>query len=136
MRWCRSRCGRSFPSGSPASRTTAAEPFWVPRPSRPEPVVGTVHGQKLQQYDLTPEQYDSLTKLTATLCTVFPKIKCDYPRDADGGLITKTLADADYDRFQGVLGHYHVQTNKTDPGPAFQWDKVIVGARALMAKSK
>lgn len=110
------------------------DPSWVPRPSRPEPVVGTVQGQELLQYDLTPEQYDSLTKLTATLCTVFPKIKCDYPRDSSGALIPKKLPDADYDRFQGIVGHYHVQTNKTDPGPAFQWDKVIDGARALMAK--
>ena len=30
------------------------------------------------------------------------------------------------------MGHYHVQENKQDPGPAFQWDKVINGARKLM----
>lgn len=117
-----------------AQRKRAADPTWVPRPSRPEPVVGSIHGRKLQQYDLTPEQYDSLTKLTATLCTVFPKIKCEYPRDQAGALLTQTLPNDEYDRFQGVLGHYHIQTNKTDPGPAFQWDKVIDGARALMAK--
>ena len=117
-----------------AERKRGENSAWVPRPSRPEPVVGTVHGRKLQQYDLTPEQYDSLTKLTATLCTVFPKIKCDYPRDQAGALLTQKLPDDEYDRFQGVMGHYHVQTNKTDPGPAFQWDKVIDGARALMAK--
>lgn len=117
-----------------AERKRREDPNWVPRPSRTEPVVGTIHGQKLQQYDLTPEQYDSLTKLTATLCTVFPKIKCEYPRDQAGALLTKTLPNDEYDRFQGVLGHYHIQTNKTDPGPAFQWDKVIDGARALMAK--
>jgi len=113
-------------------RKARTDPAWVPRPIRPEPVVGTVQGQSLQQYDLTPEQYDSLIRLTATLCTVFPKIKCDYPRNASGALITQKLPDSDYDRYQGVLGHYHVQTNKTDPGPAFQWDKVIDGARALM----
>jgi len=107
---------------------------WVPRPSRSQPVTGTIHGKKLQQYDLTPEQYDSLTKLTATLCTVFPKLKCDYPRDANGSLIETTLPDAEYDRFQGVLGHFHVQSNKTDPGPAFQWDRVIKDAQALMKK--
>lgn len=110
------------------------DPNWVPRPSRPEPVVGKIHGRELQQYDLTPEQYDSLTKLTATLCTVFPKIKCDYPRDADGKPLLRVLNDAEFDQFGGVLGHFHVQTNKTDPGPAFQWDKVIDGAKAFMAK--
>lgn len=102
------------------------------RPARPEPVVGTVNGSELVQYDLTPEQYDSLTKLTATLCTVFPKLECDYPRDASGKLITQTLPRDQWDSYQGVLGHFHVQTNKIDPGPAFQWDRVIDGARDLM----
>ena len=33
-----------------------------------------------------------------------------------------------------MLGHFHVQRNKQDPGPAFQWDRVIDGARKLMSK--
>ena len=56
-------------------------------PSRPDPVVGTIQGEDLQQYDLTPQQYDALIKLTATLHRRFPKIKLDYPRDADGKLL-------------------------------------------------
>src|SRR5262249_15993337 len=47
------------------------------RPDRDEPIVGTVQGKEMRQYDLTPQQYDSLIKLTATLCTIFPKIRCD-----------------------------------------------------------
>ena len=31
--------------------------------------------------------------------------------------------------FGGVIGHFHIQTNKVDPGPAFDWDGVIGGAR-------
>ena len=31
-----------------------------------------------------------------------------------------------------MLGHYHIQTNKVDPGPALQWDYVIGEARRLM----
>jgi N-acetylmuramoyl-L-alanine amidase len=106
-----------------------SKPF---RPSREEPVVGTIQGKKLRQYDLTPQQYESLIKLTATLCTVFPKIKCDYPRDASGQTIPRKLPDDQLAGYQGILGHYHVQTNKVDPGPAFQWDTVIDGARKLM----
>ncbi len=104
------------------------------RPTRNDPIVGNVQGQKLRQYDLTPQQYESLIKLTATLCTVFPKIKCDYPKDKDGALVPGKLVGEDYSAYEGILGHYHVQTNKVDPGPAFQWDKVIGGAKALMAK--
>jgi N-acetyl-anhydromuramyl-L-alanine amidase AmpD len=106
----------------------------VERPARNEPVVGTIQGQSLRQYDLTPEQYDSLIRLTATLCTVFPRITLDYPRDSSGVLIPHKLPDEDYKQYHGILGHYHVQTNKVDPGPAFQWDRLIDGARKLKAQ--
>jgi N-acetylmuramoyl-L-alanine amidase len=104
------------------------------RPIRNDVVTGVIQGQKYSQYDLTPQQYDSLTKLTATLCKVFPKIKCEYPKDTQGMLIPSKLPDTDYNHYQGVLGHYHVQQNKNDPGPAFQWDRVIGGAKSLMAQ--
>ncbi|WP_255597165.1 N-acetylmuramoyl-L-alanine amidase [Paludisphaera rhizosphaerae] len=103
-------------------------------PARNEPVTGKIRGETLEQYDLTKAQYDALTKLTATLCTVFPKLKCDYPRDSSGKLRLDTLSRPEFDAYQGVLGHYHVQTNKTDPGPAFQWDLLIDGARSQMSQ--
>lgn len=105
---------------------------FVGRPIRPEVVEGEVQGQVLRMYDLTPEQYDSLTKLTAALCTVLPQIRCDYPRDEAGGLATRKLPDEQLAAFKGVIGHYHIQANKQDPGPALQWDRVIDGARRLM----
>ena len=88
------------------------------------------------QYDFTPEQYDSLIKLTATLCRIFPKLKCDYPQDKNGELIPRVLSQEDWKSFQGVLGHYHVQKNKTDPGPAFDWKKVVGGAKELLGKTQ
>jgi N-acetylmuramoyl-L-alanine amidase len=106
----------------------------VLRPMRNEPIVGTIQGQRLRQYDFTPQQYDALARLTATLCTLFPKIRCDYPRDASGALLTHKLPDADYARYQGILGHYHVQTNKVDPGPAFQWDRLVESTKNLMVR--
>lgn len=102
---------------------------FVGRPARPELVRGVVQGKELFQYDLTPEQYAALTKLTAALCKVFPKIACDYPRDGDGKLVPDKLPDETLKDYHGVLGHFHIQTNKTDPGPAFDWDRVIGGAR-------
>jgi N-acetylmuramoyl-L-alanine amidase len=105
---------------------------FVARPAQAEPVRGTIQGTDLIQYDLTPQQYAALTKLTAALCKVFPKIKCDYPRDADGRLVTKKLPDEELKSYAGVIGHYHIQTNKTDPGPAFDWERVIGGARRLL----
>ncbi|QDU57797.1 N-acetylmuramoyl-L-alanine amidase [Aeoliella mucimassa] len=100
--------------------------------ARPKIVEGTIQGTKLYQYDFTEAQYDSLIKLTATLSRVFPKIKLNYPRDEEGQLIPRVLPKEDWQDFQGVLGHYHIQKNKTDPGPAFDWEKVIGGAKELV----
>ena len=105
---------------------------FVGRPARREPVRGLVQGRELVQYDFTPEQYAALTKLTAALCKVFPKITCDYPRDAAGQLIRQKLPEDELQAYHGVLGHFHIQTNKIDPGPAFDWDRVIGGARRLL----
>ena len=107
-------------------------PNFQGRPARPEPVLGRIQGTDLEQYDFTPEQYEALVKLTATLSRVFPKIKLHYPQDAAGRLIPHKLDDEAFREFQGVLGHYHIQRNKTDPGPAMDWDRVVNGARELV----
>jgi hypothetical protein len=105
---------------------------FVGHPTRPEPVIGMIQGQELVQYDFTPQQYQALIKLTATLCKAFPQMKCDYPKDAAGRLIRQKLPAAELKSYQGVLGHFHIQTDKVDPGPAFQWDYVIGHARKLL----
>lgn len=104
-------------------------PGFLGRPVRPEPVRGRIHGQELVQYDYTPEQYAALAKLTAALCRVFPRLKCDYPRDPAGRVLLGKLPDAALEKYQGILGHWHVQENKVDPGPALDWEKLIEGAR-------
>lgn len=113
--------------GDPMLRT----PNFTGSPARAELVKGTIQGKDLNQYDLTPEQYKALVKLTAALARVLPKIKLDYPRGPDGKVLPHKLPDEELKKYQGVLGHYHIQTNKIDPGPAFDWDKVINGARRL-----
>jgi N-acetyl-anhydromuramyl-L-alanine amidase AmpD len=104
---------------------------FVGRPARAEPITGTIQGRELVQYDFTPEQYEALSRLTAALTRVFPKIKCDYPKDTAGKLVPAKLPDEELNQYQGVLGHYHIQTNKVDPGPAFDWERVIGNARRL-----
>ena len=111
-------------------------PNFIGRPARNEPVTGEVQGETLTQYDFTPEQYKALAHLTAALSQVLPKIKCDYPRDADGKLITHKLDDEALENYQGVIGHYHIQKNKNDPGPALDWDYVINTARELTSQKR
>ena len=105
---------------------------FVGRPMRNEPVTGNIQGHERRQYDFTPQQYEALTKLTAALCKVFPKLPCDYPRGTDGKLVTHVLPKDELAVYKGLIGHYHIQAEKADPGPAFQWDFVIDGARRLL----
>jgi N-acetylmuramoyl-L-alanine amidase len=107
-------------------------PAFVGRPARPGPVDGVIQGQELLQYDFTPQQYQALAKLAATLCRVLPRIACDYPRDAHGKLIPQKLPADELKHYQGILGHFHIQTDKVDPGPAFNWDYVIDHAKRLL----
>ena len=76
-----------------------------------------------------------MAKAGEALAKIFPQIKLDYPRDAAGKLVLKKLPDEELAKYRGVLGHFHIQTNKTDPGPALQWDKVIDGARKLLQQT-
>lgn len=116
---------------SPVRRTG-----FVGHPASREAMRGRIQGEWLIQYDFTSEQYAALIKLTAALCKVFPRIQCDYPRDANGKLIPRKLSDKALRNYHGILGHYHIQTNKVDPGPAFQWDLVVNGARRLLEVPK
>ena len=102
---------------------------FVGRPARATPVRGTIHGKELVQYDFTPEQYAALAKLTATLCRVFPKIELKAPRDAAGKILPRQLNAREFARYRGILGHFHVQENKVDPGPAFQWEAFLGAVR-------
>ncbi|MFT5424279.1 MAG: N-acetylmuramoyl-L-alanine amidase [Phycisphaerales bacterium] len=105
------------------------------RPSRAAPVTGVVNGSALTQYDLTDAQYKSLASLSAALCTVLPRIAPDAPRDAAGRVTQQQLSVESFEAFSGILGHFHVQSNKVDPGPAFNWERLIRETRSLMGMS-
>ncbi|HQY87887.1 MAG TPA: N-acetylmuramoyl-L-alanine amidase, partial [Tepidisphaeraceae bacterium] len=64
--------------GSEAKRLNAKKL----RPSRPDLIVGSINQNEVEMYDFTPQQYDSLVKLTAVLCEIFPKLKPEAPRDS------------------------------------------------------
>jgi N-acetyl-anhydromuramyl-L-alanine amidase AmpD len=107
-------------------------PSFVGRPASPGPISGVIHGQPLVQHDFTTEQYDSLAKLTATLCQVLPRIRCDYPRDEHGRPLARALTPDEFTTYRGLLGHSHIQHNKIDPGPAFDWDRLVLDARQML----
>ncbi len=109
-------------------------PGFIARPARAERVHGAIHGVEYEMHDLTPQQYDTLVKLAAALCTVFPRLEPDAPRDAAGKVRWDALSDEEFKAFHGILGHYHVTKDKQDPGPAFDWEPFLERVRARIAE--
>lgn len=99
-----------------------------------ERVRGAAQGRELEQPAFTRAQYESLAKLAAAVCAMFPGIEVEAPRDADGRVRTGVLAEPEWNAFHGILGHLHVQANKSDPGPAFDWERLLLDARRILAE--
>ena len=99
-------------------------PGFVGHPARPEPIVGRIQNETLVQYDFTPEQYVALGRLAKSLTRIFPALRPEFPRDASGAVRREKLSADELNRFHGILGHYHVQAEKLDPGPAFDWERL------------
>jgi N-acetyl-anhydromuramyl-L-alanine amidase AmpD len=107
-------------------------PGFQVRPARPAPVEGRVQGRDFTQYDYTEAQYRTLTRLFAGLNRALPRIRLEVPRDAEGRIRDAVLAPEEQAAFSGILGHFHVSARKQDPGPAFDWERVLSGARRLL----
>lgn len=106
-------------------REQLSNPHYRTGPARPNKVAGLIHGRYLEQPDFTPEQYASLAALTRGLLEIFPRLRADYPRDRNGRLRRNVLAGRELDNFRGLIGHWHVTEEKIDPGPAFDWDRLV-----------
>lgn len=103
---------------------------FVGRPSRPELFRGSIHGRELLQYDFTEEQYRALERLLVSLCRIFPRIPARVPTNEKGEMLRTAFPndDALYS-YRGLLGHWHVSTGKIDPGPAFDWERILRALR-------
>jgi N-acetyl-anhydromuramyl-L-alanine amidase AmpD len=93
-----------------------ARPAHVPPPARRGPLRGRIHGADLWQQDFTDAQYEALGRLCAALCGALD-IPARAPRET--GVLASPAA------WHGIVGHYHLTTDKLDPGPAFDWDRFL-----------
>ncbi|MFT4647703.1 MAG: N-acetylmuramoyl-L-alanine amidase [Glaciecola sp.] len=110
-------------------------PDFIARPQRDFRLEGVIQGEHRFMYDYTPEQYETLIRLSAVLCQVFPRMQPDAPRDASGQVSDRVLSDGDFAGFGGILGHYHVQRNKVDPGVAFDWEPFLARVRERIRRA-
>ncbi len=102
---------------------------------------GKINGSVKTMLGYTDAQYDTLIALIKALITPI-----SYPGDSDpwtplpvvadncfppisetGEVINRLLKDSIH--FKGMLGHYHCSANKWDPGPAFDWMRVLSGIK-------
>jgi hypothetical protein len=105
-------------------------PGYVPRPATPELHEGEIHGKRAWMHDYTKEQHEALARLTGALSRILPGIRLEVPRDGAGRPRRDALSEAERRGFAGVLGHYHLSTNKIDPGPALDWQRLLDRAGA------
>ena len=98
-------------------------------PRRQDLFEGEINGRRVVQYDFTPQQYEALVHLTRALHRALPAIRIRVPRTPDGEVLRRALTSDEFRSFQGIVGHFHVQRNKVDPGPAFDWDLLLRAAR-------
>ena len=92
---------------------------------RPKSDRSTVNGARVRSYGYTDPQYLALISLLQALTKWLPKIKPVVPLDEKGEIVKTTLEDGV--SFEGILGHWHVSTDRWDPGPGFDWQRVYHG---------
>ena len=89
-----------------------------------------IQGHPWMSYGYTDEQYEALIALLSTLKEQYPKIDLAVPVTSDGEVVPHFIPDVDGgNRAEkvGIYGHWHVNPEKADPGPAFDWRRLISG---------
>jgi N-acetyl-anhydromuramyl-L-alanine amidase AmpD len=85
-----------------------------------------INGVPWRSLGYTDVQYDALIKLLAGLSKAFPKLKLAAPIDERGEILWQVPAEFDLERI-GIYGHMHLTAQKFDPGPGFDWGRVLQG---------
>jgi hypothetical protein len=78
-----------------------------------------INGNTLKAFDYTAAQKDSFSRLCRELLRLLPNLPAEYPQSSPGEPRWDTMPDAPIKResYAGYVGHYHINTQKWDPGP-------------------
>ncbi len=76
-----------------------------------------INGHTILAYDYTKEQYDAMTRLARGLQRLLPNLPAEFPQSSAGVASWETLPPSATFRFSGYIAHYHLITQKWDPGP-------------------
>lgn len=78
-----------------------------------------------QSVGFTDAQYDALIKLLFALKSKFQKIQLSPPV-TETGEVPWSIVQPDLEKF-GIYGHLHMSPMKFDPGPGFDWPRLLAG---------
>lgn len=88
-------------------------------------LVRKINGYTYRSAGYTEPQYLSLIAIILGLHKVLPQLRLFPPLDRSGEVIDRKILD--HRNFTGWFGHWHVSAGKWDPGPGFDWQRVMVG---------
>ena len=96
----------------------------VLHPARQGPIEGEIQGRHLFQQDFTPQQYEALAHLLATLSRLLPRCRLEAPRAEDGSILP-TVRGGGARRLRGRPGPLAREHGEGRPRPG-----VRLGPRA------
>ncbi len=82
-----------------------------------------LNGFKVRSYGYTDAQYQALIELLKVL-TQQLKIPAQVPVDDAGAVIPSMLENP---AFEGIVAHWHLKASRWDPGPGFDWERMLLG---------
>jgi len=106
----------------PPEHTRFAE-MSLPTNQRPKSDVKTINSARVRSYGYSDPQYLTLIELLKALTLRFPKVAVAYPTDSKGDVVANTLVDPE--SFSGFMAHWHWEMQRWDPGPGFDWERVL-----------
>ncbi len=83
----------------------------------------TINGEPWRSLGYTDAQYDALVKLLRGLKQRFTKIQLMPPIGPDKQVMLEQT-EIDLEKC-GLFGHFHLNAQKIDPGPGFEWTRLI-----------
>lgn len=76
-----------------------------------------INNHTILAYEYTPQQIDAMTRLGRALQRLLPNLPAEFPQSSPGQASWDTMPASASFRFAGYIAHYHLTTQKWDPGP-------------------
>jgi N-acetyl-anhydromuramyl-L-alanine amidase AmpD len=92
---------------------------------RPKTELKIINGIRTQSYGYCDKQYEGLLALLKALLKVIPSINPYPPVNDAGKVVLNTLED--FGSHEGIMAHWHISVTRWDPGPGFDWDRMVAG---------